>query len=575
LPTYVAKKSPEEEKELGVTLGQGVGWYGYEASPPAVAKALVITALLEGGADVNDIMQVWYSSAWRDTALAAFKAAVKALLAGLPSAGSEKATGIDAEDVGAAGGPEAAASLSFPPERARELMAKQHPKVIQLLQHWNTVCSVPLADTWKGWLDRGDSGVLVETGNFLQPQDRLAYLHYTVTGYLDPKALYDPEAEKGGEPTEADVLDEKMLSNNAFLSSVMGSEASKSFYSGMGAKKMDKAPPAVSTVPASPIGTGINYKALPAPVSGNITMFSVSAGPGKHMVPKESGESFFHGLEWSHLWAARTSTPDIVSAGSHLIRIRLRRLQRRVKTGEIVIREINLQRVTPETTEVNCYISSLHPWTISWSNVPDYIEPEDFWKLAKACSGPNQTAHSFYSMNWRREVLGCFTLDLQPEGRLRTLELAKQTMSHLYFIDTASVVPGLEALMGEKPATRTLKSCLMWPPVDNAMNLVDTALSMAHRDAWVAAFVSLADPEDFTRVERQVMTESLPYRLMARTNGIIIVAFTFDDTLTVNGDPHHCITRESVAEAHTSLQMMRLMELQMAPVGAAGKGRRK
>lgn len=46
------------------------------------------------------------------------------------------------------------------------------------------------------------------------------------------------------------------------------------------------------------------------------------------------------------------------------------------------------------------------PWTVSWSNVPDYIgpTPEAFHKLARAVSRPGgvDTVHFMHSMNWIR-----------------------------------------------------------------------------------------------------------------------------------------------------------------------------
>lgn len=47
-------------------------------------------------------------------------------------------------------------------------------------------------------------------------------------------------------------------------------------------------------------------------------------------------------------------------------------------------------------------IRSLRPWTMSWSNLPDYLDPRDFHTMARAVSGPGgkDTIHYMHSMNW-------------------------------------------------------------------------------------------------------------------------------------------------------------------------------
>ncbi len=37
---------------------------------------------------------------------------------------------------------------------------------------------------------------------------------------------------------------------------------------------------------------------------------------------------------------------------------------------------------------------------MSWSNVPDYMHPDDFHAVARACSGTAETVHFMHSMNW-------------------------------------------------------------------------------------------------------------------------------------------------------------------------------
>jgi hypothetical protein len=55
--------------------------------------------------------------------------------------------------------------------------------------------------------------------------------------------------------------------------------------------------------------------------------------------------------------------------------------------------QVRLGVVLPGKVDVITSIRSLEPYTISWSNVPDFMPPTDFHKLAKAVSAPNETVH--------------------------------------------------------------------------------------------------------------------------------------------------------------------------------------
>jgi hypothetical protein len=58
--------------------------------------------------------------------------------------------------------------------------------------------------------------------------------------------------------------------------------------------------------------------------------------------------------------------------------------------------QVNLAAVTPSDQRLLARISSLRPWTITWSNVADYLPPADFHRMARAasCPGGADTVHS-------------------------------------------------------------------------------------------------------------------------------------------------------------------------------------
>jgi len=55
--------------------------------------------------------------------------------------------------------------------------------------------------------------------------------------------------------------------------------------------------------------------------------------------------------------------------------------------------QVRLGSVWPGSSSIIQSIRSLEPYTISWSNVPDYIHPAAFHKLARAVSAPSDTVH--------------------------------------------------------------------------------------------------------------------------------------------------------------------------------------
>lgn len=75
--------------------------------------------------------------------------------------------------------------------------------------------------------------------------------------------------------------------------------------------------------------------------------------------------------------------------------------------------QVRLGAVEPSAAATVASIRSLKPYSMSWSNVCDYIEPETFHTMARACSAPEQTVHFLHSMNWIQDVKGAFYMDHQ------------------------------------------------------------------------------------------------------------------------------------------------------------------
>jgi hypothetical protein len=78
--------------------------------------------------------------------------------------------------------------------------------------------------------------------------------------------------------------------------------------------------------------------------------------------------------------------------------------------------QVRLAAVEPGAAATIAAIRSLQPYTMSWSNVPDYIEPAAFHRLARAVSDEVAgTVHFMHSMNWVQELKGAFDVDYMSE----------------------------------------------------------------------------------------------------------------------------------------------------------------
>ena len=77
------------------------------------------------------------------------------------------------------------------------------------------------------------------------------------------------------------------------------------------------------------------------------------------------------------------------------------------KLGEVSIQNRSLLRE----------IRDSNPFTVSWSNVVDYLSPQEFHSVAKEISGPD-TVHIAHSCNWTTRVFGTDVMDLAMQTRL-------------------------------------------------------------------------------------------------------------------------------------------------------------
>ena len=137
-------------------------------------------------------------------------------------------------------------------------------------------------------------------------------------------------------------------------------------------------------------------------IYGNLSMFSL---PNSFEGFKREEENFFAANAMDSLEYATSLLKSVTSK----ITEGVTKLIEHIKNGSIVCHfitaEFNLQNI-----EELKNIKKLNAKGIDWSNVPDYLKQDDFFKMAQACDG-SDTLHSLHFMNWVYFVFGTCIID--------------------------------------------------------------------------------------------------------------------------------------------------------------------
>eukprot|EP00798_Chlamydomonas_sp_ICE-L_P029353 gene29353-12439_t len=141
---------------------------------------------------------------------------------------------------------------------------------------------------------------------------------------------------------------------------------------------------------------------------GSTVMFAVP----RHFGELALDEKFLQTLSTSEIFGEmkKHQERDIIGAGVELLRFRMERLGRFLRAGHVQV-DVWLANLTPENKNLQEEIRQLKPWTVSWSNVPDYVDTAAFHRMARQLSGAEDTVHYAHSMNWPVEVKGASYLD--------------------------------------------------------------------------------------------------------------------------------------------------------------------
>eukprot|EP00854_Cymbomonas_tetramitiformis_P012224 gene12224-14435_t len=127
------------------------------------------------------------------------------------------------------------------------------------------------------------------------------------------------------------------------------------------------------------------------------------------------------------------------------------------------------------------------PWTMSWSNVADYMKMSEFHEVARRCSSGGDTLHFGYSMNWGLETQGTHIIDYLASDN----GASRPKTTRAYWLDRAQSDSGHERTWGcrfpnsEKEAQTAYEIFLTKPLRDDPENLTGYHLALDHYGNWL------------------------------------------------------------------------------------------
>jgi hypothetical protein len=162
---------------------------------------------------------------------------------------------------------------------------------------------------------------------------------------------------------------------------------------------------------------------------GNILMFNCPDGTP----PLHPGESVFSAFDLKELAPLLSPSKTILQAAEEYALAHVSKLDDWVRDS-LVTADFICAKVEDMVEK----IAVKRPWTMSWSNVLDFIDHDDFHRLARACSRHGDTIHFGYSMNWVVDAFGACVIDYQgrdqecTRARSDIVDLANTNAHFLY-----------------------------------------------------------------------------------------------------------------------------------------------
>lgn len=235
------------------------------------------------------------------------------------------------------------------------------------------------------------------------------------------------------------------------------------------------------------------------------------------------GESFLQTIPFFELAKAHSNaTCDVVETCVRIVRSRIAALSHQMRRGAVCV-QLSLATLTPEASALHAEIRALQPHTLNWSNVPDYVTPKAFHKMARACSAAEDTVHVMHTMNWPLYTHGSshidFALRLKPTGVQS--EFRKVVAAAHDSVDMLYRVTGFDKVA-------------LAPPNTDVRNMLDLVfMNLTYRQC-ANAFLAHGD---FANEHRQTMIHTAPiFSVLSRSNSTFVVAFSYDPTMTLTAN---------------------------------------
>jgi len=249
------------------------------------------------------------------------------------------------------------------------------------------------------------------------------------------------------------------------------------------------------------------------PLCGNTPMLDCPDGTP----PLENDETVFAAFSWMEIMKIRLeherSGMDILMAAERYALAGVEKLAKWAANGSVTV-ELKCAAIQDVIHEV----AEVRPWTMSWSNILDYLDYREFHRIARACSIHGDTIHYAYSMNWSTEVMGVSIVDYpgkeRAEIRAELLDSANDAVERFYM-------------------------CFGWdrhlrcPPPTNPLNTSSQfCLEQLHFRAWARCFFDVARREGHLNVAN--IEHSVGSPLSSTGGSTVAFTWSYDPDIRFN-----------------------------------------
>lgn len=166
-------------------------------------------------------------------------------------------------------------------------------------------------------------------------------------------------------------------------------------------------------------------------------------------------------------------------------------------------------------------LRGLRPESVMWSNILDYIAPQDFHKLSSAVA-ESDCLHMGYTMNWHADVFGANLLDHYEEHYIKNVDvLVKQA------IESNTLFYKLYELMDR----------FVVPAPINPINLTQGFFAVACGRRWVTDYFMKASTTLVQCEGEDMIFPSVANWPFARAQGCMSFIWTYDPEMTFKPSP--------------------------------------